>query len=765
MGVQPKPLFTLHTTSPKEMKDTRASIEALRVSMENALNALNTALSDDITALDEKTLGLVQGINNDISDINDAIATANGRIDSTNTALSNAISTLNTTINTKDTQVRAAFKAKDDELRTLITTEVARLDGLLSNLTNNLNSYKTANDTRVSNLEATVSSNWTDINAVLTSYKNTNNNRVTVLEELVASEVTRLEGVISSNQTNLQTQINTLSTTVTNNYNTLNTKINTVAAAIRSEFAAADTDLQNQIDALLELVTDNHTETENNFDSVNTAINALDTKYAGLTSSNLTKINTNISDISSLKSRASALESRATTIENTASSFRSLYDTFIARKDNPHAVTAAQVNAWSKTESDARFAMKVHSHDVLDLQDTRGNDLAPNAIARGITQHFKSNTTDGFSQGGTYHSILNIGQWATTAGGLIKQLGFGDNKRVGLRLSSSDHLSWQAWDYFFTTAHPPTYTDVGAASTTDARLSNSREWTASTVSQAEAEAGTATTRRAWTAQRVRQAIAAVTDGITLAALGGVPTTRTINSKALSTDITLSYSDVGAVPTSRTVNGKALSSNITLSAADVSARPSSWTPTAADVGAVPTSRTVNGKALSANISLSAADVGARADSWLPTVAEIGAVASSDSRLTNSREWTGETISQAEAEAGTATTRRAFTAQRVRQAILAVTNALTYSSVGAAAATHSHAWGDLTGLPAYATRWPTKAEVGLGNVPNVNTQVASNITSGVLAAERVPAAVNSASTGVGFGGFRYQVSGSKLYLYTT
>lgn len=34
------------------------------------------------------------------------------------------------------------------------------------------------------------------------------------------------------------------------------------------------------------------------------------------------------------------------------------------------------------------------------------------------------------------------------------------------------------------------------------------EWTAETVSQAEAEAGTATTRRAWTAQRVRQAIAA-----------------------------------------------------------------------------------------------------------------------------------------------------------------------------------------------------------------------------------------------------------------
>ena len=34
----------------------------------------------------------------------------------------------------------------------------------------------------------------------------------------------------------------------------------------------------------------------------------------------------------------------------------------------------------------------------------------------------------------------------------------------------------------------------------DSRLSNAREWTATTVEQAEAETGTATTRRAWTAQ-------------------------------------------------------------------------------------------------------------------------------------------------------------------------------------------------------------------------------------------------------------------------
>ncbi|MCU9949867.1 hypothetical protein [Pseudomonas sp. PDM13] len=50
--------------------------------------------------------------------------------------------------------------------------------------------------------------------------------------------------------------------------------------------------------------------------------------------------------------------------------------------------------------------------------------------------------------------------------------------------------------------------ESGKVGTSDARLSDSREWTAVTVPQPEAEAGTSTTRRAWTAQRVWQAATA-----------------------------------------------------------------------------------------------------------------------------------------------------------------------------------------------------------------------------------------------------------------
>lgn len=51
-------------------------------------------------------------------------------------------------------------------------------------------------------------------------------------------------------------------------------------------------------------------------------------------------------------------------------------------------------------------------------------------------------------------------------------------------------------------------------------------------------------------------------------IGGVPTSRTINGKPLSTNITLQATDINAVPDSRTINGKPLTENITLTASDL-----------------------------------------------------------------------------------------------------------------------------------------------------------------------------------------------------
>lgn len=94
----------------------------------------------------------------------------------------------------------------------------------------------------------------------------------------------------------------------------------------------------------------------------------------------------------------------------------------------------------------------------------------------------------------------------------------------------------------------------------------------------------------------------------------VPTSRTVNGHALTSNITLTYTDVGAVPNTRTVNGKSLANNISL--------------TYTDVNAVPTTRTVNNKALSSDITLTAGDVNALPDSTtindLTTTAQQNAI---------------------------------------------------------------------------------------------------------------------------------------------
>lgn len=70
----------------------------------------------------------------------------------------------------------------------------------------------------------------------------------------------------------------------------------------------------------------------------------------------------------------------------------------------------------------------------------------------------------------------------------------------------------------------------GKVDASDPRLTDAREWTAATVDQAEAEAGTATTRRAWTAQRVLQAIAAWWAGSAAKAkLDGIAANATANA--------------------------------------------------------------------------------------------------------------------------------------------------------------------------------------------------------------------------------------------
>ena len=87
-------------------------------------------------------------------------------------------------------------------------------------------------------------------------------------------------------------------------------------------------------------------------------------------------------------------------------------------------------------------------------------------------------------------------------------------------------------------------------------------------------------------------------------VGAVSVGTTVNGKALSGNITLTAQDVSAIASSERnqANGVA---GLNESGKLIQM------PTAADVGAVPTSRTINGKALTSNITITAADIGTSA----------------------------------------------------------------------------------------------------------------------------------------------------------
>lgn len=238
----------------------------------------------------------------------------------------------------------------------------------------------------------------------------------------------------------------------------------------------------------------------------------------------------------------------------------------------------------------------------------------------------------------------------------------------------------------------------------DARLSDSREWTAATVDQTEAETGTETTRRAWTAERVRQAVLAVTGAIGTTvgrALFSLTNPSAISFLRVNADNTVTArsatdfrSDIGAnsatnlttgtLPAARfndTAHGNRAGGTLH-AAASGSANGFMSSADFTKLAGVATAATANqtdafllSRANHTGTQLMSTISNAGAAAVLNVGTTAGTVAAGDdSRLTNSREWTASTVTQVDAEAGTSTTRTAWTAQRVRQAILAVTGAV-------------------------------------------------------------------------------------------
>lgn len=214
----------------------------------------------------------------------------------------------------------------------------------------------------------------------------------------------------------------------------------------------------------------------------------------------------------------------------------------------------------------------------------------------------------------------------------------------------------------------------------DSRLSDAREWTAATATQAEAEAGTATTRRAWTAQRVWQAVKAALPFGTIAGTVCQGNDSRLSDAREWTGGTVSQAEA---ETGTATTRRAWTAQRVWQAAKA-ALP--FGTTAGTVCQGNDSRLTDAREWTAAIVTQAeaeAGTATTARKWtaqrvaqaIVAIRPFGNAAGTvcqgnDSRLSDAREWTADTVSQTEAQTGTATTRRAWTAQRVAQAIAAI-----------------------------------------------------------------------------------------------
>lgn len=253
---------------------------------------------------------------------------------------------------------------------------------------------------------------------------------------------------------------------------------------------------------------------------------------------------------------------------------------------------------------------------------------------------------------------------------------------------------------------------AGKTNNDDTRLTNSREWTASTVGQTEAEAGTATTRRAWTAQRVRQAITAWWAGTAeKLKLDGVQAGATAN--ATDAALRARSSHTGTQPAA-TITGLAtvattgsygdLSDKPSIPAAQV---PADWS--AVSGAALILNKPTLGTAAAANTSAFAtAAQGAKADSALqPAAIGVSVQAYSAALADTTASYTIALNSKLSGIATGATANATDAALRARSSHTGTQSAGTITGLAPVATSGSYA--DLSGKPAIPAGTVTSVQV--------------------------------------------------------
>lgn len=115
--------------------------------------------------------------------------------------------------------------------------------------------------------------------------------------------------------------------------------------------------------------------------------------------------------------------------------------------------TSGNYLTWTKNGVVNNLTVPYSSYSgYLQSHDTRSTNNTPAQFSSGARFEFKYNSTDGLSNGGTYHGILHFKPYGGTtdfAGGQTHQLGFTDGGNLYMRTSTSSS-AWGSWKLILT---------------------------------------------------------------------------------------------------------------------------------------------------------------------------------------------------------------------------------------------------------------------------------------------------------------------------
>lgn len=115
--------------------------------------------------------------------------------------------------------------------------------------------------------------------------------------------------------------------------------------------------------------------------------------------------------------------------------------------------TSGNYLTWTKNGVVNNLTVPYSSYSgYLQSHDTRSTNNTPAQFSSGARFEFKYNSTDGLSNGGTYHGILHFKPYRGTtdfSGGQTHQLGFTDGGNLYMRTSTSSS-AWGSWKLILT---------------------------------------------------------------------------------------------------------------------------------------------------------------------------------------------------------------------------------------------------------------------------------------------------------------------------